>query len=208
MFNGSFFRKSYSQLNQDIEIINRYKKRNGYFVEIGANDGKTLSNTYLLEKTYGWRGICVEPIPDKFRTLQEMRTNSICFERAVYSQSDLSLKFMISNESSLLSGLTDNIDKHSITGNTINVKTITLTDALDQANAPKFIEYLSLDTEGSELEILKSFDFSKYTFGIIHVEHNYVEPRRTDMRNVLLSNGYLFLKENKWDDEYIHKSII
>jgi hypothetical protein len=58
--------QSYSQIGQDLEVLRKYKnKYNGYFVDIGASDGIIYSNTYLLEKRYGWKGICVEPLPSK-----------------------------------------------------------------------------------------------------------------------------------------------
>uniref|UniRef100_A0A6C0HPS2 Methyltransferase FkbM domain-containing protein n=1 Tax=viral metagenome TaxID=1070528 RepID=A0A6C0HPS2_9ZZZZ len=66
---------------------------------------------------------------------------------------------------------------------------------------------MSLDTEGSELEILKNFDFGKYKFGLIDVQHNYNEPIRTEIKNLLLSKGYIYKGENKWDDMYKHNSI-
>jgi len=69
------------------------------------------------------------------------------------------------------------------------------------------LHYLSLDTEGSELEILKSVDFQKYIFGLIDVEHNYVEPRRSQIKNLLTSNGYIYIRENRWDDCYKHQSM-
>ena len=73
-----------------------------------------------------------------------------------------------------MSGISDHIDAHKITVDanktSILLPTISLLDVLDYANAPLFIEYMSLDTEGSEFKILKNFD--KYTFGLIDVEHN------------------------------------
>jgi predicted transcriptional regulator len=66
---------------------------------------------------------------------------------------------------------------------------------------------MSLDTEGSEFEILANFDFEKYRFGLIDVEHNYVEPRRTQIKNLLLSKGYIYKGENKWDDMFKHNSV-
>ena len=201
---------SKSQLGQDLEVLKFYKnKRNGYFVEIGASDGVQLSNTYLLEKKYNWRGICCEPIPARFRSLVINRPNSVCFNEAVYNQSGLTLSFNISNDFDLLSGITDHIDKHktSLNDAPIKVKTLSLLDVLDKAQAPPFIEYMSLDTEGSEFEILKNFDFEKYTFGLIDIEHNYVEPRRTEILNLLQTKGYVYKGENKWDDMYRHKSI-
>jgi FkbM family methyltransferase len=203
---------SQSQLGQDLQVINFYNnKENGFFIEIGASDGIELSNTYLLETQYKWKGICCEPIPERFEKCVKNRQNSICYNEAVYNESGLTFTFDIANSNDLLSGISDCIDayKSYIGSNktTIQVQTISLLDVLDRANAPSFIEYMSLDTEGSELEILKNFDFEKYTFGLIDVEHNYIEPRRTEIKNLLLSKGYIYIGENKWDDMYKHSSV-
>ena len=203
---------SHSQLGQDIKVINFYNnKENGYFIEIGASDGIQLSNTYLLERQYKWRGICCEPIPSCFEELVINRPNSICYNEAVYSNTGLTVEFDISNENDMLSGISHHIDYHKpvVDKNkiTIQIPTISLLDVLDNANAPSFIEYMSLDTEGSEYEILENFDFEKYTFGLIDVEHNYVEPRRTEIKNLLLSKGYIYKGENKFDDMYQHESL-
>lgn len=203
---------SYSQIGQDLEVLNFYNyKRDGFFVEIGASDGINLSNTYLLEKRYNWKGVCVEPIPYHFDNLCKNRPNSLCCNRAIYNKTNIQVIFDIANNYDLLSGITNEIDCHkqSVDNNKtqIVVETITLNDLLDICNAPLFIDYLSLDTEDSELEILKSVDLSKYTFGLIDVEHNYVEPRRTQIRELLMSNGYDYIKENKWDDCYKHGSL-
>lgn len=205
---------SYSQLGQDLNVVKFYKqKRDGYFIEIGASDGITLSNTYLLEKEYGWKGICAEPLPKQFIKLKELRTNSICVNKAVYNVSNVQLSFDIAENCDMLSGLSGHIGgfhKHKVDSNktVINVNTITLNDLLEESKAPTFIEYMSLDTEGSELEILKSVDHSKYTFGLIDVEHNYLEPARQNIRNYLLSNGYAYIGANQWDDCYMHKSLL
>jgi len=205
--------KSYSQLNQDIKVLQHYNnKKNGYFVEIGASNGIELSNTYLLETEYNWKGICVEPIPERYELLCKNRPNSLCSNKAVYSESNLILSFDIANDCDLLSGLSNHIDYHKekVDNNKrqINVETILLNDLLEESNSPLFIDYLSLDTEGSELEILKSINFSKYIFGIIDVEHNYVEPRRTDIYNLLLEHGYKYKGENEWDDSYFYNIYI
>lgn len=203
---------SYSQLGQDLEVLKFYKnKRNGFFIEIGASDGIHLSNTYLLETNYEWKGICVEPIPSKFESLCKNRPNSSCFFNAIYSESNKNLTFDIANNCDLLSGIHDHIDCHTSFVNAnktqIMTTTITLNDLLEKTNSPLFIEYLSLDTEGSELEILKSVDLKKYTFGLIDVEHNHVEPRRTQIRELLVSNGYHYIRQNEWDDCYRHNSV-
>ena len=203
---------SQSQIGQDLEVIKFYNnKEEGFFIEIGASDGIQLSNTYLLETQYKWKGICCEPIPNRFEKLVKNRLNSICFKEAVYNQSGLTLTFDIANNFDLLSGIAHHIDANKSVVNanktSIQVQTISLLDVLDKANAPSFIDYMSLDTEGSEFEILKNFDFEKYTFGLIDIEHNYIEPRRTEIKNLLLSKGYIYKGENKWDDMYKHNSV-
>ena len=210
---------SRSQLNQDINVIefNNFKK-SGFFIEIGASDGISLSNTYLLEKNYGWDGICVEPIPYEFTKLQQNR-NCLCYDYAVYNSSNLILPFAIKNFS-MCSGIISTMDNElEINGqihirkathdlNTIiDVKTISMNDLLTISNAPKFIDYLSLDTEGSEFEILSGIDFNTYKFGMIDVEHNFVEPRRSKIRELLENNNYKLNKANEWDDNYIYDTI-
>ncbi len=203
---------STSQLGQDLKVINYYKeKENGYFIEIGAADGVSLSNTYLLETKYNWKGICAEPNPESFEKLVINRPQSHCCDCAIYNESGLTVQFDIARVCNLLSGISTYIDRHKDTVNsnktTINVKTLSLNDLLEKYSAPTFIEYLSLDTEGTEYEILKAINFDKYVFGLIDVEHNSIEPRRTHIRNLLTSKGYIYLGENKWDDMYKHSSL-
>ena len=205
--------QSYSQLQQDFRVLQFYKiKTHGFFVDIGAADGIAISNTYLLEACVNWKGICVEPNPINYNKLILNRPNSICCDKAIYNKTGLILDFDISHTDQLLSGISSDIssrfkpivdDKKS----TIQVQTLSLTDLLDQNNAPNFIEYLSLDTEGSEYEILKNFNFNKYIFGLIDVEHNYIEPIRSQIRELLLANGYIYIGENQWDDSYKHNSV-
>lgn len=140
--------------------------------------------------------------PKPFVDLLKNRQNSICVNKAIYSSNNDEIEFSVDD---MLSGITKNIDRHMnvLTKPKIKVKTIKLDDLLRECNAPKFIDYLSLDTEGSEFEILKSINFDEYKFGMIHVEHNFIEPRRTQMREFLLSKGYKYNRENKFDDEYV-----
>lgn len=195
-----------------MDVLKFYNnKEGGFFVDIGANDGIEFSNTFLLERNYEWKGICAEPNPEVFKLLVKNRPNSLCCDAAIYSLSYKNLLFDVANNYDLMSGLSDHLDVHKEYVNRdkkqIVVKTLTLTDLLDKAKAPSFIDYLSLDTEGSEFEILRATDFSRYTFGLIDVEHNFVEPRRTEIRNLLLSHGYVYLRENQFDDSYKHISL-
>ena len=203
---------SKSQINQDLNVIEFYNnKKNGFFIEIGANDGIKISNTYLLETKYKWKGICCEPNPSEFKKLCINRPNSTCFNKAVYNQSGLIVNFDIANNNNLLSGISQYIIKNKAKVNnnktTIQIETLSLLDILDKACAPLFIEYISIDTEGSEFEILKNFNFQKYTFGLIDVEHAYDNLKGSNIKKLLLSNGYIYKGRNKQDDMYMHNSI-
>jgi FkbM family methyltransferase len=193
--------RSYSQLKQDLKVVEWYHgKKNGYFVDVGAHDGITLSNTYLLEKYYQWTGVCVEPLPDKYVCLHNIRSHSHCVNQAVFSTGGLTMPL---SRNGLFSGLTECLDTpHSVGKPTIPVLTVTLTEVLRESRAPDQIDYLSLDTEGSELEVLKSVDLDQYHFGLIHVEHNYIEPKRSQIKQLLETHGYHYETENQWDDIY------
>ena len=78
-----------------------------------------------------------------------------------------------------------------------------LHEILDANNAPNFIEYLNIDIEGVELEVLKTFPFEKYKFGCISLEHNYDEPKRTHIKDLLKSKGYTYIKQEKADDWFM-----
>lgn len=197
-----------SQYNQDhIVAFNIYGgKRDGFFVELGAHDGITLSNTLMLEKKLGWNGVCIEANPRLFQQLNRNRS-CICSGELPFSEEGLEMSF---SDGDLLGGITESLDKYHHVKNSSQfiLKTTTLTKILDNANAPNFIEYFSLDTEGSEYDILKGIDFLKYTFGFISLEHNFVEPRRTEMKNFLYSKGYTYYGSVGVDDLFIHESII
>ena len=203
---------SYSQIQQDIKALDFYSnKKEGFFVDIGAWDGLTSSNTFLLETQYSWKGICVEANPRMQVVLQQNRPQSIHEIAAVYSSTGEYVTFDIANNCEAFSGIVNHLDrwKDLVDENktTVRVQTITFTDLLSKHSAPSFIDYLSLDTEGSELEILRSLDHTLYQFGLIDVEHNFVEPRRTELRLFLEHNGYIFLEENQFDDRYCHETL-
>lgn len=163
----------YSQLEQDLWVLDSTNfKRNGYFIDIGAYDGIFHSNTYLLEKEYGWSGICVEP-SSKF---QELKNNRSCFidNSCVYDNSLQVVEFTEIDYNMELSGcVLDFKDDHNRTFiENKQVKTISLTDLCLKYNSPNTIDYLSIDTEGSELKILQAHDFDKFKFLYISIEHN------------------------------------
>lgn len=197
---------SYSQIGQDKKVFEFYNsKKEGYFVEVGAYDGVALSNTLALERQLGWKGICVEPLTTRFVNLVTNRTAHCC-DMAVYHSTGLDVSFDVEGDFGMLSGINTHLDAHRATVNknkkTITVKTISLNDLLEKYNAPEFIEYMSLDTEGSEYEILRTLDFKKWKFGLIDVEHNHIEPRRSMINRLLCNNGYTYMGANHFDDCY------
>jgi len=204
---------SKSQFGQD-EIVLEYlkNKEEGFFVEIGASDGILLSNCFLLEKKYKWDGICIEPIPYKFNSLIQNR-NCRCINKAVFSKSNLEVDFSIHKYGEYtedgISGMTEYLDKHRekvLKNETrIKVKTQTLNDILEENNSPDIIDYLSLDTEGTELEILKSVNLNKYKFKIISIEHNHILERRNEMFKLLSSYNYKLYKSINADDFFIYQ---
>ncbi len=198
-----------SQLGQDfLALASTGFKRGGYFVEFGATDGKLLSNTYALEKLFGWGGILAEPSPQWRRGLSE---NRVCHidHRAVWSESGVELDFFdaTSPELSTIGDFASH-DSHSRKlASAEKVLTVSLMDLLDQYQAPTFIDYLSVDTEGSEFEVLKKFPFSKYSFGLITVEHNFT-PMRPQLHDLLSANGYkrILTSYSVFDDWYVPAS--
>jgi FkbM family methyltransferase len=196
---------SYSQLNQDLKCIEFFNnKKDGFFVDVGAHNGVTFSNTYLLEKEYNWTGICVEPIKDVFDKLIKNR-NCICKNTGIYDKTGEVTFSIIEGSNEMLSGITEDINHHKAIvekeGKSITIPTITFTELLDEAQAPLLIDFLSLDTEGSELKILQSLNHKKYKFLYITVEHNYT-PLREEIRKFLVSKDYEYINENAHDDIY------
>mgnify|MGYP001170407793 CR=1 FL=1 len=191
LFNN--YNSSKSQICQDwfvLESLN-YKK-SGYFVEVGAASGVELSNTFLLEKKYGWDGILSEPSPGWKENLEANRSCKKDY-RCVYSESGKTVNFYQTTEKeySTISNFS-NSDKHQSKRRSFiqyEIATITLNDLLKEHNAPLEMDYLSIDTEGSEYAILEHLDFKKYSFKVITVEHNNT-VNKTLIDKLLEKNGY------------------
>ena len=202
---------SESQIFQDLFVINELDfKENGFFVEIGAADGKYLSNTYLLEKEFKWDGLVVEPAKIWSQDIKKNRNCSISLD-CVHSTSNISIEFNQAEKPEFSrANLSKNIpsDKHEylrLSNNTVyELKTISINDLFDKYEINNTIDYLSIDTEGTELEILNSLDFNKYDIKIISVEHNFTTNREA-IYNLLTLNNYDRVQEkySKFDDWYV-----
>jgi FkbM family methyltransferase len=198
--------RSVSQLGQDLWVLEKSGyKRGGFFVEFGATDGVLLSNTWLLEKEFGWRGICAEPNPKFF---EQLKTNRSCItsDAVIGADTGNSVEFIFADvyggfvEHAASDMHADKRAAYAKAGAKAMLKTISLDDFLSRYRAPHDIDYLSIDTEGSEFEILKAFPFEKWDVRLITVEHNFSDKRGA-IRALLEGKGYQ-CTEREFDDWY------
>lgn len=178
----------FSQHGQDKWLVERFfpGRTDGVFVDIGANDGVTLSNTLHLERL-GWTGLAVEPIPSVYERLQQNRrcaTVHGCVARGPGRR----IFREISGGSQMLSGLLDQYDPRHLeriqrevaldggTWRDIEVEAFGFHDLMDRHGIRR-IDYLSLDVEGGEYQILKSIDFQRTPVAVLSVENNYQDVR-------------------------------
>jgi FkbM family methyltransferase len=203
--------KSHAQLFQDLFVLfTLEEKQGGYFVEFGATDGLFLSNSALLEKQYGWNGIVAEPSKNWQSSLRRNRHCAVdlrCVwkttgEKLTFSETDNPEFSTISDFKSI-----DNHDRRS--SKEYEVETVSLNDLLSHHGAPREIDYLSIDTEGSEFTILQNLDFSRWSFKIITVEHNF-QKRRNAIHSLLASHNYIriFEEVSCFDDWYLNTNFI
>lgn len=203
---------SASQLGADLWVLHELNElRDGYFVEFGAGDGRHLSNSWLLEAHYGWTGILAEPNATTHESLRANRPNCTIDPRAVYRESGTTQTLVVSDIKEL-SALTEfaEHDRHADArrgGEEIEVETVTLNQLLEDHEAPERINFMSIDTEGGELEILEGFDFSRHTVDLITVEHNFM-PARDAIHELLVDRGYerRFVDFSKFDDWYARRA--
>lgn len=204
---------SLSDRGQDSWIIREVfpGKRGGFFLELGAADGFSESNTYVLEKRYGWKGICIEPNPMLFRALVDRYQRACtCVPVAVDAERG-SLEFVLDGQTSgLLAAGSDNahdrrkgrIDKARAERRVKVVETLPLAEVLDRHGAPRVIDYFSFDVEGLETRILRGFPFDRYTFLALTIERPTPE-----LNELLFKHGYHFVRNSLYDTFYVHETV-
>lgn len=206
--------QTFSQLGQDRLVLDILRgQRNGFFLDSGASDGVQSSNTKLLEDSYGWRGICVEPNAEFFAALVRNR-RCHCVNCCLYDH-DGKVDFL--DNAYTLGGILDEYHpahlryaQRSFAGASgadgapavVSMPARTIRSILRECAAPAVIDYWSLDTEGSELALLKSFPFDAYTFRVLTVEHNWL-PVRDEIRVHLEGRGYRLFADLGIDDCYV-----
>lgn len=199
---------SRSQILQDLWVCFELGERtDGFFVEFGATNGVKNSNTWLLETKLGWKGILAEPNP-LWQAELALNRKAFIEKNCVSSKTGDVVTFITTNDSDPeLSGIarTSDGDHFAATrsrGRRIELETISLDDLLDKYQAPLSIDYMSIDTEGSELDILSNYSF-RHKFKTISVENN---PRNdASIDEIMLSNGYkrVFRQFSQWDSWYV-----
>jgi FkbM family methyltransferase len=212
--NNEYFVLSENGIIQPYEyVLNLLGKPSGlFYVDIGAHDGLSCSNSAYMEFLLGWDGICIEPHPELFSLLEESRSCKLY--NCCISDVDEFMDFVvISGDGDALSGILSNMDdehkkryqEHVVKfGGGFEVKKImskTLNSILDENSVSK-IDYLSIDTEGSEYKIITSIDYDRFDITVISAENNTGD---SSVRDFLESKGYEYVTKCCSDEIFIKR---
>jgi FkbM family methyltransferase len=206
----------YSQCLEDIYLNDTIfkNKTNGTYIELGALDGVLYSNTKFFEDTLNWRGILIEPHPEKFIALKNNRPNNFLFNNLVSCHTEpLEFRYFVDGHAAV-SGVESTLPKphfknyfenencKRLPQKKVFIKPKTLTEIIKETNINHF-DLLSLDVEGHEYEVLKSWDFS-VPIDVILIELLGANPEKEDLcREILLKNNYKFVTKFKLNEIYI-----
>lgn len=197
--------KSYGQFGQDLWVTRGIApgKRDGYYVDVGSADGERISNTKLLDDL-GWKGVCIDPFPKNMgqRTCQ-------VFRQPAFSESGKLVKF---REAGNLGGIEQDLNRYKSTdaithAPMVEFVTATLDELLAKAHAPNYIDYMNLDVEGAEYDVLRGLSLDRYQIGSLTVEHNFEMTKREAIHNLLAAKGYVRVRSWEVDDWYVHSSL-
>ena len=199
----------YSQYGQDVTVFDLLgKPAHGVFLDIGANDGRSFSNSLFFEER-GWTGVCVEPHPAVFEALTRNRSGPMA--NACIADKDTVVNFLVvDGPGNMLSGIADFMDVHHMqrieraiaqnggSKRTVRIEALSPMTLCNRFNIQQ-VDYLSIDTEGCELNILKLFDFAKVPVRIIGVENG---SRSSAICRYLTTQGYILVKCVGCDEIY------
>jgi hypothetical protein len=175
-------------------------KKNGIFIEIGGGNGVDLSNTYILEKNFKWKGVICEP---DIRLHSNILTKRKCFLETKPVSNSLNKNIYF-----YFKGLYDSYTSFHADPSAKKLKSISLNNLIKKYQLGKNIDYISIDTEGNELDIIKNFNFNKYNVKIFTIEHNFKQKIREKIYKILIKNNYqrMFKYISYMDDWYIKKN--
>lgn len=198
----------HSELRQDLfALFATQGRQQGFFVEFGAMDGLRASNTLLLEQHHGWQGILSEPNPRYNSQLATTRQCKVDLRCVSNSTGDW-VKFQTANQGGWPGMVGHIYHEAKSRGEVIDVETVSLNDLLTQHHAPLVVDYISVDTDGSEPMIMQAFDFDRHDVLIWTIEHNN-EPWREDIKTLMQQHGYARVLESfsGYDDWYVRHEI-
>ena len=185
-----------SQHGEDLWLWSYFQKRDhGFFVEVGAYDGVTFSNTYFLE-AMGWHGILIEPNPENFKLCLERRLYSACINAAVSNSPESQISLSLVKGDSGVDSLSftrssgKHLDRIAKTGAeiiNISVPALKLSKILE--NVEEAIDLISIDVEGAELDVLQSLDFVKHAPSVFVIEDNSFGKDKS-LEEFLFKQGY------------------
>lgn len=200
------FRRYFSQHGEDYFLWKFFDyKENGFFIEVGAFDGIHLSNSYSFELE-GWTGICIEP-GQYFEACKKNRPNSICINAACVGSNEIKEVTFYEEELGLLSSVEMSSEKkEDIIKRYDNrklefsgfrerkIKAQTLNNILEKYNITK-IDFITIDVEGAEIEVLKGFDLKKHKPKVVILEANDEEHKKELIDYMTVQSGYIFVRE-------------
>jgi FkbM family methyltransferase len=194
----------YSQQDEDkyiLQYVLKEKITDGVFLEIGAFDGVTHSNTKTLEDYFGFSGILIEPQPINYAHLIENRPNCECYNCIVSNRDEQFLEFVGNNSQAHIKNESDNIRKYR--RNLYYINNRKMRDILKQTKY-KYIDIMSIDVEGNELELLKSIDFSFPIFYIFIEAASDQQEKNMVFGNYLKENGFTYKERQRGNEVWVN----
>jgi len=204
--NGHFF----SQAGQDKFVNDSYFRsmNNGFFVEIGAYNGIDGSNCYFFEKFLNWSGIAIEPSPSQFLALQKNRKCK-CVNKAVAKKTEKIEFIDVIKGYTQMSGINNSSYQKTLEIINKDLRTVLDKKIIEAATFSEIVEYnylidyLSIDVEGGEMDILESIDFDLYKIKVLSIENNY--PNEINYEKYLSEKGFCYIDSVGVDEIYFNK---
>ncbi|MBW4575028.1 MAG: FkbM family methyltransferase [Aphanothece sp. CMT-3BRIN-NPC111] len=205
--------QSYAQFREDIDLLEFFKPQSsGYYIDVGAFDGVSSSNTFLLEQA-GWHGLSIEANPDLILSLQKSRPHCTIVAQAVTAPNKIGIinfykvvsdyaKHLQLSTTQLTSNLVAKIASRQGKFATVQVPATTLDDILERHQVPLRFDVLSIDVSGSELNALKGFSIEKFQPRIVIVA-DYTSGTGDAVSKYLTSYGYLRAYRTVMNDWYV-----
>jgi FkbM family methyltransferase len=204
----------HSQYAQDISVFALLGgKTGGFFIDLASNEPLAKSNTRALERDRGWKGLCIEANPRYWEALRSIRSCHLV--TVAVADTNGEVQFVDDDGfSGIVSEKTDHKEMPMYTTKSMNtrhkklaanftVKTVPFADILEATNAPRCIDYMSLDVEGAETLVMHSFPFANHTVAVMTIERP-----KPDLTKMLRSHGYMFLCGGGADEVWVHPSRI